>query len=493
MHYANLLCILAAMNGSTRIIISGYTAKEAVALHRYLSHHYAINTVDDAEEVLHLLDAENIDLLLCKHTVDHFDALELLRRARISHPEVVRLLSGQLSQAEINQATEKAAIYQFVASDWSAMQVELLVSRALENRELSYRHRHLSHDLKIAENVLRKRQVKTSQGGGYAEFEKLVYCSSNMANLCNLAKKAATTNLPILIQGETGTGKELMARGIHHNSNRSEQPLLVHNCGGMSDELLHSELFGHKRGAFTGAVSDRMGLFPAADGGTVFLDEIADVSPTFQVSLLRFLQEGEVKPLGSDQIIKCDVRVIAACNQPLDVLISRGEFRQDLYYRLNGFQLNIPPLRQRVEDVEVLADFLVKKYSSEINRAILGISPGVMERFMLHTWPGNVRELENEIKRMIALTDNGTFITEEVLSPHLAALKPKPKSASVNFNLDGITLKEKVAQMETRIIAETLERLRWNQSKAAIELGLSRVGLSNKIKRYGLNIGTAVA
>jgi two-component system response regulator HupR/HoxA len=481
------------MNGRTTIIISGYSTKEAVALHRYLSKHYAINTVDNVEEVLSLLDTEDIDLLLCKHTVDQFDALELLRRARISHPEVIRLLAGQLSQAEIKQATEHAAIYQFVGSDWSAMQVELLVSRALENSELSYRHRHLSHDFKIAEGVLRKHQVKTGQGDGHAQFEKLVYCSPNMANLCNLAKKASATNLPILIQGETGTGKELMARGIHHNSNRSEQPLLVHNCGGMSDELLYSELFGHKRGAFTGAVSDRMGLFPAADGGTVFLDEIADVSPTFQVSLLRFLQEGEVKPLGSDQIIKCDVRVIAACNQPLDVLITRGDFRRDLYYRLNGFQLNIPPLRQRVEDVEVLADFLVSKYAHEINRSILGIAPRVMEQLMLHSWPGNVRELENEIKRMIALTDNGTFITEEVLSPHLAALKPNTQSASVDFTLDGITLKEKVAQMEARIISETLDRLRWNQSKAAIELGLSRVGLSNKIKRYGLNTGIAVA
>jgi len=481
------------MNGESTIIISGYTAKEAVALHRTLSRHYAINIVDDADEVLLLLDTAEIDLLLCKHTVGQFDALELLHKARMSHPEVVRLLAGELNKEEATRATEEAAIYQFVSGDWSAVQIELLVNRALENRELSYRHRHLSRDLKIAEDVLRKQQVDAPQEDGHAQFEKLIYCSSNMASLCNLAKKASSTNLPILIQGETGTGKELMARGIHYNSNRSEQPLLVHNCGGMSDELLHSELFGHKRGAFTGAISDRMGLFPAADGGTVFLDEIADVSPTFQVSLLRFLQEGEVKPLGSDQIIKCDVRIIAACNQPLDALITNGEFRQDLYYRLNGFQLNIPPLRSRIEDVEVLTEFLVKKFSTETNRTILGVSPGVMEQFFLHSWPGNVRELENEIKRMIALTDNGTFITEESLSPHISALKPKVKSKSMDYALDGISLKEKVEQMESKIITETLGRLRWNQSKAAKELGLSRVGLSNKIKRYGLDTQIAVA
>jgi len=480
------------MNGESTIIISGYTSKEAVALHRTLSKHYAINTIDDVDEVLLLLDSEDIDLLLCKHTAGQFDALELLHKTRISHPEVVRLLAGNLSSEEMSKATEAAAIYQFVSADWSAIQIELLVNRALENRELSYRHRHLSRDLKMTEDVLRKHQSQNEEDT-HSQFEKLIYCSANMASLCNQAKKASITNLPILIQGETGTGKELMARGIHYNSNRSEQPLLVHNCGGMSDELLHSELFGHKRGAFTGAISDRMGLFPAADGGTVFLDEIADVSPTFQVSLLRFLQEGEVKPLGSDKIIKCDVRVIAACNQPLDVLISNGEFRQDLYYRLNGFQLNIPPLRKRIEDVEVLTEFLVKKFSTETNRTILGVSPGVMEQFLLYSWPGNVRELENEIKRMIALSDNATFITEAALSPHIASLKPKIKSKSIDYSLDGITLKEKVEQMESKIIIETLERLRWNQSKAAKELGLSRVGLSNKIKRYRLGEQIAVA
>ena len=314
-----------------------------------------------------------------------------------------------------------------------------------------------------------------------------------MASLCNSAKKAATTNLPILIQGETGTGKELMARAIHYNSARRKQPLMVQNCGGMSDELLHSELFGHKRGAFTGAVSDRLGLFPAADGGTVFLDEISTVSPTFQVSLLRFLQEGEVKPLGSDKTIKCDVRIIAASNQPLDVLISKGEFRKDLYYRLNGFQLNIPALRRRIEDVEVLSDHLLKQFSEQANRQILGISPGVLEQFKLYDWPGNVRELENEIKRMIAVTDSGNFLTEEQLSEHIRTLKPKVKPKGIPLELDGITLKQKIEQMESEIILNTLRRLRWNQSKAAAELGLSRVGLSNKIKRYGLGVESSAA
>ena len=456
--------------------------------------HYSIHTVDNESDVLPLLDSEKIDLILCKFGNEEFDALRLLREARVNHPETVRLLAGSPDKDALKKAINEAAIYQFVPNEFTVDQIELLVRRALENKELAYRHRHLSRDLKIAENVLRKHEVSTKneQEDG-TRFEKLVYCSPSMASLCNSAKKAANTNLPILVQGETGTGKELMARAIHYNSERRNQPLMVQNCGGMSDELLRSELFGHKRGAFTGAVSDRLGLFPAADGGTVFLDEISSVSPTFQVSLLRFLQEGEVKPLGSDKTIKCDVRIIAASNQPLDVLISKGEFRKDLYYRLNGFQLNIPALRRRIEDVEVLSDHLVKQFSVQANRQILGISPGVLEQFKLYDWPGNVRELENEIKRMIAVTDSGNFLTEDQLSEHIRNLKPKVKPKDIPLELDGITLKQKIEQMESEIILHTLRRLRWNQSKAAAELGLSRVGLSNKIKRYGLAVESSAA
>ncbi len=474
-------------DGVSTIVIAGFSAKKAVELNRCLGLHYSIHTVDHESDVMPLLDSEQVDLLLCQFGEEGFDALKLLQESRVSHPETVRLLAGSLDRDTRKKAINEAAIYQFVPNEFSVEQIELLVRRALENRELAYRHRHLSRDLKIAEDVLRKHKDIVKLGTSEStRFEKLVYCSPSMASLCNMAKKSAKTNLPILIQGETGTGKELMARAIHYNSERKNQPLMVQNCGGMSDELLHSELFGHKRGAFTGAVSDRLGLFPAADGGTVFLDEISSVSPTFQVSLLRFLQEGEVKPLGSDQTIKCDVRIIAASNQPLDVLISKNKFRKDLFYRLNGFQLNIPPLRKRIEDVEVLADYLVKQFSEQANRHILGVSPGVLEQFALYDWPGNVRELENEIKRMIAVTESGNFITEEHLSSHIRALKPTVKSKGMELELDGITLKEKVERMEAEIILNTLKRLRWNQSKAAMELGLSRVGLSNKIKRYQL-------
>ena len=248
---------------------------------------------------------------------------------------------------------------------------------------------------------------------------------------------------PILIQGETGTGKELLARGIHYNSGRHTSPLMIQNCGGMPDELLQSELFGHKRGAFTGAISDRLGLFRAADKGTVFLDEISEVSPSFQVSLLRFLQEGEVKPIGSDKTETCDVRVIVASNRPLKALAEAGKFRKDLYFRLRGFELEVPPLRERPDDTPALAEFFAAKHSNVIGRKVLGISAGVLEKLIHFDWPGNVRELENEIRRMVALAKDGEYLTTDALSPAILAAAPRAPRVK-GFMPEGVTLKEKV-------------------------------------------------
>lgn len=475
-------------NGLSTVLICGYPDDDSKKHADYLGMHYLIYVCNDPVKGLKILDDNPIDLILAHHQNHNFDAISFLKKARINHPETVRILVGDLFQNEINEAINQAAIYQFLSGDSPTKKVELHVKRAMENRELGYRHRHLSRELKIAEDVLKKydKRIDVTLEDGH-HFEKLVYCSRSMAALCNMAKKASKTNLPILIQGATGTGKELMARAIHHNSDRNNQPLMVHNCGGMSDELLHSELFGHVKGAYTGAVGDRLGLLPAADGGTVFLDEIGDVSPAFQVSLLRFLQEGEVKPLGSDKIIHCDVRVIAASNRPVEGLIKTGEFREDLYYRLNGFQLNIPPLSTRLDDIELLTEYLAKRYARSINRKILGVAPEVIEKFQLHSWPGNVRELENEIKRMVAITDKGNFITTESLSPHINELKAIPQLSDETLTLDGLTLKQKVEKLEVKIISKALQQFRWNQSKVAKELGLSRMGLSNKIKRYNIS------
>ncbi|PHS18269.1 MAG: sigma-54-dependent Fis family transcriptional regulator [Kangiella sp.] len=472
-------------NGLSTVLLCGFPHEEGQMLSDYLGMHYSIRICNENNYDAKLTESASIDLILAYHKMPEFNAISFLIEARQNNPQAVRVLAGDLSKNEMHEAINKAAIYQFLPQNWPVEQIELHVRRALENRELGYRHRHLSRDLKMAENVLKKydTNISTTSKTRY-KFNQLVYASPSMITLCDMARKAALTELPILIQGETGTGKELMARAVHNASERNAQPLMVHNCGGMSDELLHSELFGHVKGAYTGAVSDRLGLLPAANGGTVFLDEIADVSPTFQVSLLRFLQDGEVKPLGSDKIIKCDVRVIAAGNRNLEELIKKGEFREDLFYRLNGFQLKIPPLRSRIDDIRVLTEYLSERYAQSINRRILGISKEVLEKFELYDWPGNVRELENEIKRLVAVSENGQLVNLEHLSENIKSLKPLPNIALTKLN--GDSLKETVEKLELSIISATLQKLRWNQSKVAKELGISRMGLSNKIKRYGI-------
>jgi two-component system response regulator HupR/HoxA len=320
------------------------------------------------------------------------------------------------------------------------------------------------------------------------EFDRLVFCSDAMAEVCNLAKKAAATDLPVLIQGETGTGKELLARAIHLFSKRQKQLFLAQNCGAMEDSLLQSELFGHRRGAFTGAVSDRLGLFVAADGGTVFLDEISDISPPGQISLLRFLQEGEIKPLGSDTTRRANVRIIAACNRPLEELVEQGSFRRDLYYRLRGFELRVPPLRERPEDIVVLTQYLLKKYlGTMIGRKVPGVAAEAMQKLKSYWYPGNVRELENEVRRMVCLTEEGEFITVKHLSPEIARCPTRPAGLpGIGQPKPGSSLKQAVEYVEVQLLRQALKRHHWNHTRASRDLGLSRVGLASKIKRYGI-------
>lgn len=427
----------------------------------------------------------HVDVVICDRRVGDDDGIEVLKGFRVSQPTIVRLLVKEARNNGGAIATPKeASVYQFIRRPLDPEEIGLIVKRALETRELARRHRLLSRELKFSSDApfLLDHPNEKLTAESY-NFEKLVYASETMATLCELAKQAAPTDLPILIEGETGTGKELLARAIHYNSARRDNPLHVQNCGGMSDEMLQSELFGHKRGAFTGAVSDRLGLFRAADGGTVFLDEISEVSPSFQVSLLRFLQEGEVKPLGSDTTLTCNVRIIAASNKSLHKLVEQSKFRQDLYFRLKGFELTVPPLRERSADIPILAEFFARKHAQNMHRRILGFAADVVERLAAYHFPGNVRELENEIRRMVAVASDGGFITSKHLSPAVAAAEPR-KLGAAELELSGESLKDKVEALEKQLVKAALVRHRWNQSEAARALGLSRVGLANKVKRY---------
>ncbi len=480
-----------------KILLAGPKLAADKALRDRLSADYDLSFADTLTQASEVMDAGDIDVLVSEQQYADGRGVDLLNRIRVVQPNTIRILAlEKVRRDEMVRLINDAAIYQVVGAPWEPEQISLLLKRALESRELARRHRYLSHELKFADSVLRRENEKmTIALQETYEFDKLVFSSNSMAEVCNLAKKAAATDLPVLIEGETGTGKELMARALHLFSARSNQIFLAQNCGELSDGLLQSELFGHKRGAFTGAVGNRLGLFPAADGGTVFLDEISDISPAMQVSLLRFLQEGEFKPVGSDQTRHSNVRIIAASNRPLGKLVEQGQFRRDLYYRLRGFELKIPPLRERPEDIPVLTDYLIKKYAGNNGRPVVGISAEAMQKLKSYSFPGNVRELENEVRRMVAMTENGAIITASQLSSDIALSRPKVQSLrGVELALgEGATLKTTVESIEAQLVQQALQRHHWNHSRAARELGLSRVGLDNKIKRYGITRDTAEA
>ena len=471
------------------ILVVDDEAQVRTSLLRCLEDDYRVLTAGSAAEALDTLDQQPVDVVLCDQRMPGMSGVELFSQIRLSHPETIRILiTGYTDPDDMMRSINEAAVYQFVSKPWRPDHLLLLVRRALEGRELARRHRLLSRELKFADSVLRRENDDIGKKlQGLYEFDKLVFASDAMLEVCNLARKAALTDLPVLIEGETGTGKELLARAVHFYSGRKDFPFLAQNCGALPDDLLQSELFGHKRGAFTGAIADRLGLFPAADGGTVFLDEISEVSPSFQVSLLRFLQEGEVKPVGTHQTRHCNVRIIAASNRPLKPLIEQGSFRQDLYFRLRGFELNIPPLRERVDDIPVLAEHAARKYAESIGRRIAGIAAEVMQRLKVHPFPGNVRELENEVRRMVALAEDGEFLAMRHMSSEFARLVPEEGRAQTGFVKGKGSLKDKVESLERYLVSQSLLKHKWNHSRAARELGLSRVGLANKIKRYGLD------
>jgi transcriptional regulator with GAF, ATPase, and Fis domain len=313
-------------------------------------------------------------------------------------------------------------------------------------------------------------------------IEQIIGNSDQMLEVFRLCEKVMDSDITVLVEGETGTGKELIARCIHHNSPRKERPFVTQNCAGIPDTLLASELFGHKRGAFTGAVSDKKGLFEMAHGGTVFLDEVAEMSAAMQSSLLRVLQEGEIKPLGADSSRKVDVRVISATNRDLEEDVKTGRFREDLLYRINVFNIKVPPLRERIGDIPILVKHFIKKYDEKTKKGIQGVSPEALQCFEAYPFPGNVRELENELERAVAMAEPGELIQMAHLSE-----KMQTKSATVysGMGVQG-TLKQMVEKLEKSVLIETVKNQKGNKTRAAKELGMSRYGLTKKMQRYGL-------
>jgi transcriptional regulator with PAS, ATPase and Fis domain len=335
--------------------------------------------------------------------------------------------------------------------------------------------------LEITSRENRIRELNKELGSRY-KYDNMIGKSKPMQNLYNMLDKIKLAESTCLIQGENGTGKELIARAIHYNSPRKDKAFIIQNCSAFNDNLLESELFGHVKGSFTGAVKDKKGLFEMADKGTFFLDEIGDTSPTMQVKLLRVLQEGTFTPVGSVEPKRVNVRVIAATNKNLKEMVEQGLFREDLYYRLNVINIYVPPLRERKEDIPLLTDFFLNRTSEQHGKKIL--TKRALEKLYDYAWPGNVRELQNEIERVVVLAGTESKITAEMLSPKILELSDKSKVQGARLHGK---LKDALEDLERDLIREGLRRTGWNKSKLAKELGISRAGLIMKVEKYGLD------
>jgi transcriptional regulator with PAS, ATPase and Fis domain len=308
--------------------------------------------------------------------------------------------------------------------------------------------------------------------------------SKAMQSLYALLDKIKSADSTVLVQGENGTGKELIAKSIHYNSSRKDRPFVIQNCSAFNDNLLESELFGHAKGSFTGAHKDKKGLFELADKGTFFLDEIGDTSPQMQVKLLRVLQEGTFTPVGGLEMKKVDVRIIAATNRDLRSMVEDGSFREDLYYRLNVINLRVPPLRERKEDIPLLSEFFIELACKKAGLPKRVLTKRALEKLYDYPFPGNVRELQNEMERAVVLSGNENKILADMLSPKVLETN---EAAKVQGARVAGSLKDAIEDLEKDLIREGLRRTGWNKSKLAKELGISRAGLIMKVEKYGLD------
>lgn len=453
-------------------------------LRRTLEEDFTVFTALSAEEGNSVMQREFIHIVLSDQRMPGTSGVEFLRGVRDQWPDTVRLiLSGYTEAEDIIAGINEAGIWQYLMKPWHADQLLLTLQSAADLWRLQQENQRLSLELRDSpEYLARQVAARRARAKAQAGFDRLTRAADSPLNeVCELAKKIAVHDLPILITGNSGTGKELLARAIHYASPRGEGSFVVENCSALPDTLLEGELFGHKRGAFTGATEDRVGLFQQANGGTLFLDEIGETSPAFQVKLLRALQEGEVRPVGSPRPVAVDVRIIAATNRDLENDVASGRFREDLYYRIAGMTLYLPSLRERPQDIPLIVDELLKRSSP----SGLRMSAEAMRRLVAYSWPGNVRELQNEVRRAIAL-GSGAVLGAELLSLRLTRPAKMPKLDAQNAKSDSGLLKYHLGRLEEQLIRDAMLRHKGNKTRVADELGLTRLGLRMKLTRLGL-------
>jgi Nif-specific regulatory protein len=368
---------------------------------------------------------------------------------------------------------------EFVPKDLRLLEVlSVIIAVSIENARLYGEVQQYASSLE-KENY----RLKTECQARF-NLQGIIGSSTAMQRVFTLLDKVIDTDTAVLIQGETGTGKELLAKVIHYNGPLKNKPFVAENCGALSENLLESEIFGHVKGAFTGAISDKKGLFELANGGTVFLDEISDMPFSMQTKLLRVLQENQIRPVGGSQYKHVSFRLISSSNRDLYELVNEKQFREDLFYRIQVFPIVIPPLRERKEDIPLLVTHFLEQHAARLDRPLARLTPGALETLVQFDWPGNVRELENEIERALTLAGDDTELTEDYLSERMKTAADITGAP----NATAATLKEATAQVERQMVLEALRKSGGNRSQAARDLGLTRQGLLNKIARYDIQL-----
>ncbi len=419
------------------------------------------------DRALEFLGDGDFDAVISDIRMPGRSGIELLGAIRELRPETPIILMTAFGSIDSAVEAMQAGAFDYVTKPFKRDAVLISLERAFEHRNLEQENRRL-----------RKAVDRTSS------FGEMIGASSGMREIFAMIRKVSDSRSSVLITGESGTGKELVARTLHYSGARSKQPFVPVNCTAIPDGLMESELFGHVRGAFTGAISSKRGLFEEANGGTIFLDEIGDMSPNLQVKLLRVLQERTFEPVGSSKTIKVDVRVIAATNQHLEQLIEQKQFREDLYYRLNVLPIEAPPLRDRTDDIPLLVHHFIDIGNQQRNSQIDGISEEAVKLLMNYRWPGNVRELENMIERVMILRSQGEILAEDLPAQFRQSRERSPQALRVPAN--GISFKEVIGEFETDLILQALDQTHWNKNRAAQLLGLNRTTLLEKIKKKGL-------
>jgi len=428
-------------------------------------------------KALEILASDDVGVIVADQRMPGMDGAEFLERSMEIRPDAIRIvLTGYTDVDALVRTVNRSRIYRYLSKPWDDEEMRSALARAVELCHLTRENARLVEELRRANERLAAENAYLRDAR--PDAGRIVGDSPPMREVMALVAKVAPAPTTVLLEGETGTGKELVARAIHAASPRKERLFVAVNCAALSEGILESELFGHRKGAFTGALADKKGLFEVADGGTLFLDEISETSQSLQAKLLRVLQEGEIRPVGDTRDRKVDVRIIAATNRKIDEELKAGRFREDLFYRLKVFPIRLPPLRDRMEDLPALASHLVRRLAAQVGKDARDPTPEALAALQRYAFPGNVRELENELERAILLAEPGAPITEDLLSDHVTSTPVPGAPPSV--------LQSRTDGFEREQILDAIERAGGVKTKAAEALGITYRGLLKKMRRLGL-------